>query len=106
MNHEELSELDRAPCTLLHAPPSFGFRILSTKNYLKIKLDSGGERGLESFIVALIESGINTEVDILDEVSDITGIHREHLVKRLLTENENSHWVKKADGTYVSMPEL
>lgn len=85
--------------------PDFGFLVLARKQQLKMTLDTRGLSGLKSLIAACITSGINTEEEILDEVSDITGLHREASVRLLLMECENIDWFRNGDGTFGSLAE-
>jgi hypothetical protein len=82
---------------------SIGFCLLYRKQTLKLDFDAGGIPAMESVIAALIASGINTEEDILDEISDITGLHNEDRVRMVLMEGENLLWFKSDNGTFLPL---
>ena len=95
MLHVELNPAEPAL-----VPYDLGFCFLARKQQLKLDFDAGGPPLMAQLIGALIASGFDTEDEIIDQISDITGPHCEAGVANTLMEGENVRWLKCANGHF------
>lgn len=82
---------------------ALGFEFLQEAEKLQHRILSGGPAALISLAKALIWSRSATEDFLVDEMCVLTGDHMEEVIRTILMEGENIHWLRKPRG-FLTLP--